>query len=160
MILARVLGGLSALFGLLLAAYLGGNPFWAFVVGLVFLVPALWIILRRHTKASVTRPSLLQEAIGRLAIAAFALFSAYNIYTLLTSGQLYMFARRNSGWTSYVDGPAGFTCWTLIYSLPIIVAAATLYGRASELKRAKRATFRQFVDGTGPPPHRLDLDER
>jgi hypothetical protein len=101
--------------------------------------------------AKTLTPPPVKEALGYLFLTGMAGFGVYNIYTCLSFGVVYRLARRGgNGWITYTDDPAAFLFWTALYSVPLLIAGLVTFGIVSERRRVRRATFRQFVDGSGP----------
>ena len=116
------------------------------------LFEALFGSLLRRWEAGARTFEIIKKILGVLFFTWLIGFCFFNLYWLTVSGLVFRAARRNRGWIDFTDDPIAFIAWSALYSVPLFLAALAIFAFISQRREHRRATFRHFTDGIGPPP--------
>jgi len=91
--------------------------------------------------------------LGDIFVTSWIVFSIYNLYSCVTTGLIFRPSRHDrEGWITYSEHPISFVLWIGIYSLPLLFVVILIIGHFASKRQHKRAAFKEFKDGSGPPP--------
>jgi len=106
-------------------------------------------------------PRAIREVIGRLLLICWGIFSVYNLYSLFSSGLVFLIiSRQRSGWFTFDENPINFVILTGIYSISVVPAVLAIHGYFVEKRRIRRTVLKEFTDGSGPAPIRRPWNQR
>jgi hypothetical protein len=128
---------------------MGFEDFFDFMCDRLLTPPLNRLLNRVHwVRVLKNRVVLLWAVASASALVGFWL---YILRRLAADGLVYTLGN-NAGWIGFDTHPIAFLLWSAVYCIPVLATAVMLLVQAARRRAQRRAAFRQFTDGLGPPP--------